>query len=86
MAGFQVSTEAQAGDSGALVVTRVECQSGFGHREGHVKYQLLPVGMVVAAGDPATVVLDQKDLPPQYTIVSPMKHILNGFDAELLIS
>lgn len=84
---------AQAGDSGSLVVTRVECGGGhsseheasFSHG-GHRKYQLLSVGMVVAAGDPATLVTYNQTVPPQCTIVTPMRTILEWFDAELLIS
>jgi hypothetical protein len=70
---------AQAGDSGALVITRVDDK---GH---HGKSQLLPVGMVIAAGDPATLIPKGKTIPPQYTVVSPMKAVLEALEAELLV-
>lgn len=83
---------AQAGDSGALVVARVShchehhhepCEPDHhGHHGHHGASQLLPVGMVIAAGD--VVRLDDKKLPVQYSVVSPMQDILCELKAELI--
>lgn len=72
---------AKPGDSGALVITRVENT----RCPGHSRSQLLPVGMVVAAGDPATLIEDGTELPYQFAIVSPMADVLDDLKAELLV-
>ncbi len=70
---------ARPGDSGALVITRVQnsCYPG-------PTSQILPVGMVVAAGDPASLIKDGSELPSQFAIISPMKDILDALKVDLL--
>lgn len=64
---------AQPGDSGSLVITQVR---GCAHA----------VGMVVAAGDPASLLPRHQRLRPGYTIVSPLGDVLHALGASLLVN
>ncbi len=64
---------AQPGDSGSLVITIRDKQT-------------LPVGMVVAAGDVATLLPKHARLPPTFTVVSPLRAVLDSLSATLRIA
>ena len=70
-------TFARVGDSGALVVARLNGPNDEG--------QLWPVGMIIAAGDPVTLLPKGTATPRRYAVVSPMREVLNSLGAELWV-
>jgi hypothetical protein len=52
---------------------------------GHSHEQLWPVGMVIAAGDPVSLLGRNHQLPgpTHYAIVSPLHDVLKSVDAKL---
>jgi hypothetical protein len=61
------------GDSGSLIVT----YSDRNHRKA--------LGMLVAAGDPVSLLGDEGELPLNFSIATPISPILKKFDLELLV-
>jgi hypothetical protein len=70
------------------VITTVENGQEFRDvAAGHNRQKKrVPVGIVVAAGDPSTLVSGPETEPPQYTIVSPLGKILDELNVKLLIA